>query len=334
MKRALVLAVIGVVAGIGAGVHAWGAGAFWPCEALGGMASAGRCTPILALDGRSLNGMDRLPDGNILAAARGAGTDPDTPVTLIEIDPEARQIVAETPLSEGIAANASVARIAVNGDGSRVALTGLRMPTTIVDREGRVERVFEHGLVAFMGFDAEGRLALEMGHNSTGIPDADRTQLFDGDEPQTLAGAPPARMFASGVQTVLSDDGRLYAQGMEAPESGLAAIRIGPADSRDAAGMLLAGQLRAGCSYSLPRLAFSPDGGKLAATFWCPDRWGTQSAALLVWDVTTGHTLARIPTHHGWSQPFWMDDTALLVSRYDPGRQRAELFEIRLDSGR
>lgn len=346
MRWSALLAGLGAAATAAIGIAAWGGGAFWPCETLVRMSGSGRCTRILALEDRNLQGMDRLPGGTILAGTRGHGPNPDGPLTLMEIDSARRAIVAYTPISErngsapasgGLSARTSLAQVAVNRDGSLAALTAIGMKTTVVDRQGRVKAVLDRVLPAFIAFDPQDRLLVEMGRNTTGIPDVESAEVFDlsdpAAEPTGLTGMPPPAMFAAGVQTALSGDGSFYAQGVPVnQDAGVAGIHIGAMRDRGAVGAVLATRLRAGCSYGLPRLAFSPDGRKLAAAFACPPRFGTESSALLIWDLVERRTLARIPTGNGWSQPLWLDASTVLVSRYDPDRRRSELFGIRAEA--
>lgn len=343
MSRSLLLAGLGILIIAGAAAFGWAAGKHWPCETLGRLGSESVCSRILALEGRNLQGMDRLPNGNILSGARGPGPKPDTPLSLMEIDAASGRIVADTPLTQPYwieAANAgpsapSFSRIAVSADGNLVAITALGMKTTIVDRQGNPKAVIDRSLPAFMAFDDQGRFLLEMGRNSSGIPEMDRTQVFDPAdptaEPVALTGKPPPGMFAQGVTTVLSGDGWFYAHAIPTMrDSGIAGVRVGPSNNRAAPGMLLAAKLREGCSYALPRLAFSPDTRKLAAAFDCSPRLGTESSALIVWDLEGRQTLARIPTAMPWSSMLWLDDETLVVERYDPDRKLGELFKIRL----
>lgn len=325
------LAIVVIAA---AGVYAWGAGLFWPCETLGRVLGD-RCDRVLSMEARSLNGLAALPDGRLVSIAREPGTDPDGPVALVEIDAASGRVTGEVALAGAVlSSDASVSRIAVDVAGERLALSVADQPTTIIDRAGRVEATIDRVLPAYVAFDAEGRLLVEMGRNSTGIPDVDRTEVFDLAEPETppvrLAGSPPPAMFASGVQTVLSGDGSLYARGVPSGRSGTAGVQVGPVNDRDAPSLILATQLRPGCTYNLPPLAFSPDGSKLAAILSCSARWGTVGSALAVWNVATGDVLARIPTNHGFGDMLWQGEETLLVTRYDPDAPLAELFRVRV----
>jgi hypothetical protein len=321
-------AVIGVVlGGIGAMVYGYGAGYFWPCEAFG---DRNVCTEIRSIEGRSFQGMVVRPDGTILMTTRQHGTKPSEPVMLMTIDPANGDVVSEVEIG-GLAPNASVAAMAVSADGERIALAGLDF-VDVIDDAGAPIAELERGLPAYMTFAGDGRLLVYQGTQGELVPSGDTVLAFDpaqAGQPET-GSAETAALFSSGLNTVIRQDGALYAQKLEAAASGVVGVRLAATAQPEAPGVLLAAQLRGGCSYHFVDMAFSPDGNRLAATADCPDRWGKESSALIVWDVETGGVVRRIPTRHWWGDMAWLDAQTLVLSRYDAEARRAGLFRVDL----
>lgn len=318
----------GMIAG---GVYAWGAGFFWPCEALSRLTGNSQCTLVLKLDGQQLERFAVLPDGNVIGVTTEAGR--NGLHRLAVFDAETGAVLSDDPIPD-YPADQSVSTLLVNHDGSRMLIDSLNGPAALLDRTGAVLGTYRWNIGAFAAFDGkDGRVLADPGFNRRGIPDADRTLVRNINESEEwvepFVGPHPRGFFSSGVSTVLSPRGTIYAQGLDgARDSGVAGLRIGTVDALDAPGRLLATRLREGCSYYLPRLAFSPDGTKLAAAFSCPPRWGTESSALVVWDMATYKTLARIATEKWWQLPRWTSESSLLVGRYDPDWGRSELFRV------
>lgn len=334
MRIAFNTLVVLVVLLLGGGtVWAWGAGWFWPCEPLGRLSGESQCNRIAALDGRQLQDYKLLADGTLLGVTRGPGTDPDVPPSLVTIDLDSGAVLTEHPI-EGLADGWSTHTLIASPDEQLVMIDSLDGPAALLDREGQIVATHRWGLLGFSDFlDDAGRVISDPGLNRRGIPDNDRTMIRNLNESDTwllpFLGPFPNGFFSRGVGTALSPDGTVYAQNLDGMrESGVAALRVGNVANLEAPGLLFAARLREGCNYFVPHIAFSPDGNRIAAAWWCPTRWGQESSALLVFDIEQNKAVARIPTDDWWSAPRWLDNDTVLVDRYHPDNPNTELFSI------
>lgn len=330
----LVVAACAVLIALGGGVYAWGVGAFAPCEPLGTFLASGLCRSIAEFNGRSIQALGRLPDGNLLVITRQSGTDPSEPQFIVEIASEEGVVVSETALHP-IDPKATWTRAAVSRDGSLIAASILHEPTRVFDRRGHLLATLDIYQPAFLGFDRDGLLLAERGHYPEGLPQWDAVVAFDLSKPkQRPVGASSAEaraIFAHGVQTALSTDGATFAQALKGGrDSGIVGARVGAREHPSRPGVLLAARLATGCSYSLPSFAFSPDASRLAATFSCPPRWGATTSALIVWELDQAKLLATIPTNWDWGEMLWLDDQSLVVERYNADARRGELRLVEL----
>lgn len=318
---------LGVLAAVAGGaIYAQGDGYFWPCEPLG---NASYCEEVLAVEGRSLQAMALRPDGFLSLVSRGAGPDPQTPLSLMVVRPQSGVVMEESPL-EALPPDASPGKMAIDATGARMALAGLDF-FVVTDLEGVLQRDMARGLPEYMGFDEDGRLLVFQENVIQPIPGADQVLAFD-----VQSSTPPQEgvdevgaLFSQGLNRAISPDGRLVAQRIAGEGRGdVVAIRLALRDRPDAAGTLLSTGLGAGCSYHFIDLAFSLDGRYLAGTFDCPSRWGRESSALVIWRIEDGSVAYRIPTRHDWGSMLWNDQATLMLTRYDPQTQRAGLFRV------
>lgn len=334
MRKTIAGIVVAVLL-VGGVIYYWGIGGFWPCEPLPRLFGSDQCRLVQRLEGRSLQDYARLEDGTMLGITRAHGIDPTAPLELVEFDLASGQMQSQLPLTD-IPSKSSFSAMLVNHDASRILIGGTSGPALLLDRQGKV--LSEHrwnviGNAAFYG--TEGQVLIDPGINRRGIPDVDNTLVRDINQSDRWAlpflGPFPEGFFSRSVGTVLTPDGTVYARDMDTnTDSGLAAIAVGNVSGLGALapGHMVGTTLRPGCSYNISRMSFSPDGDRLAAAFSCSNPWGTESTALLVWDILKKETLARIPSDEWWDSPYWLDNDTLLASRYSADWQVSELFEI------
>lgn len=337
MRKAIAGIVLLAVLAVGGVIYYWGIGGFWPCEPLPRLFGDSQCRQVQRLEGRQLQEYARLQDGTMLGITRAHGIDPAEPLELVEFDLASGQMQSQIPLT-GLPNDRSITALVVNHDASRILIDSLSGPATLLDRQGEVLGDYRWnvgGNAAFYG--TEGQVLADPGINRRGIPDIDNTLIRDINQSDRWAlpflGPFPEGFFSRGVGTVLSPDGTIYARDMEVnTDTGLAAIAVGNVSGLGALapGHMVGAVLRPGCDYTISRLAFSPDGDRLAAAFACSDRWGMESSALVVWDILKKETLARIPSNEWWDSPYWLDNDTLLAGRYSADWQVSELFEIDL----
>jgi len=324
--------VVVVLVAMGA-IYAWGAGLFWPCEALG--RGNGNCERILSLDGRQISAMTLLPDGAVLAVTRGSGPFPETGQELATIDAETGAIISQIAL-DVLAPEASVSGIAVNGDATRVALSVLNEDTQVIDRSGNPVAAFSPSLPAFFGFDAEGRVLMRRLGNEYGLDPAQEILAYDpatpDAEPVAVDIAAAGTILSAGLNLAFSPDGTLFAQALPALRGrGVAGLRAGLVERPDVSGLLLATRVPEDCSPTFVDIGFSPGGGRIAATFECNHRWGNEGSKLAAWDINAGHLLADMSATDWWGDFLWIDEATLVVERYNGDTHLGELFRITLD---
>lgn len=335
MQGKLLFGLIAAVAALGgAGTYAWGAGWFWPCEDWGLPFANGQCERVARFEDRNIGSFGILPNGNLLVATGAEGLDPQTPMSLAEVDRATGAVLSDTSLT-AMSLEARAARMAITADGSQVAFSMLDEKTTVVDRSGKIVSTFNRWIPSYLDFDDKGWLWLDMGHNIGGVPDPDAAQGWNiadpGDEPVPANIADWAALYQSGVNTALSPDGTVYAQKIDqAYDSAVTGIRVGYVGSEEEPGLLLGVNLRADCSYASSEISFSPFGTQVAAEFGCPERWGQISTALAVWDYDKRKTLLVLPGIDEVRTLRWEDANTILAQRYNFGPETSDILRIRV----
>lgn len=325
---------LAAVALTGGAIYAWGAGWFWPCERLGILFANGACEKVASFEDRNIGSFVALPNGNLLVATSAEGPDPSEPMSLAELDPKTGATIGDTPLPT-LPPDARAARMAVNKDGSQVALSMLDEKTTVVGRDGQSLASFNRWIPAYLAFDDKGWLWLDMGHNVRGFADPDQAQGWNianpGDEPVKANIADWSSLYRQGINTALSPDGTVYAQKIDQPyDSAVTGIRIGWVGSETQPGVFFGVTLRADCSYAASDISFSPFGTQVAAEFSCPERWGQTSTALAVWDYDKRETLLVLPAIDYFDTILWESADTILVDRYNFGPKTTDILRVKV----
>lgn len=320
-----------VAAALGGTIYAWGAGWFWPCETLGRPFSAGACEKITTITDRSVGPFALLPNGNLLLATSGQGTDPTDPPSLVEIAPATGETLGTTVLTS-LPPDARPVIMALNADASQIALSNSYERAVVVSRDGTTLATLDRWLPAYLAFDDKGYLLLDMGRNPDGLPSQDSAEAWDmtnpGTQPVAITPADTTKLFRQGINAAISADGTFAQLIDHVSDSPITGLRVGKLGMENAPGSFFGVSLRAGCSHATGEVAFSPFGYQLAAEFSCPERWGQVSSALVVWDYEKNVTLLTVPTIDYFDDLVWQDTNTLLASRYNFGPKTTDLLRI------
>lgn len=334
MKARWYLAALAVpLAGVA--VWLWGAGAFGPCERLGGLLGGTACSRLALFEGESVEAI--LPRGEgLLLVTRAKGTEPARPQDLVRLDGEGQEL-ERTPLA-ALDPKPGVMSAALSPDGSRLALSALNEPVRVLDAaSGALLATLPPHNAGTLRFVDDATLYIHRGEFPDGMPSATTVRAFSlaGPEPVEIAPDPAlaAGLLDSGVSAAVSADGQLSVQQLAAPRDGTAAVRLWGSEHPRQVNRLLSTRLAADCDYIMPLLAFSPDGSRLAVSFNCfLQSWGAENSALLVYDTASGEALLRLPSRDQLRSLTWLPDgRTLLAERFDSDDGESddgELFRI------
>lgn len=320
-----VAAVVLTAAAIGGGVYAWGEGAFRPCGLPDRIVHASACRRLAVFDDQDLAQVIAAPDGTLLAVSRQPGREPQRPQELLRIDPQTGQVRSRLALAQ-VPPDARWKAAAVLPSGRWIAGLFFNGPLRVIDAGTGATRASLRRGGTDLVFVSDEALALDPGLTFWDIPEAARVVSVadDADLPARPIGGVPG-LFGQRVGLAWSPDGTVLAEHVETRgDSGVIAIRIGDAADRGRSTLLLTGALDVptfvpGLRQLVPRLAFSPDGRRLAVSFGMSDRWGHDTTALFVWEVEGGRLLRRIASRETFHNLVWSADSrSLAVTRHTP----------------
>jgi len=318
-------AVVLAVAAVGGGVYAWGEGALRPCGLPDRIVHASACQRLAVFDDQDLAQVIAATDGTLLAVSRQPGQEPQRPQELLRIDPQTGQVRSRVALAE-VPPGARWKAAAVSPSGRWVAGLFFNAPLQVIDAGTGATRASLRRGGTDLVFVSDDALALNPGTTFWDVPDLATVVSVadDGDLPARPMAEVPG-LFGQGVRTARSPDGAVLAEHVETRgDSGVVAIRLSSAADPGQSTLLLTGALDVptfvpGLQQLFPRLAFSPDGKRLAASFGMSDRWGHDTTALFVWEVEYGRLLRRIASRETFQNPVWSADSrSLAVTRYTP----------------
>ena len=347
MRKGLLIGGLVGAAAISTIVYGWGAG--WYQDACNPVVTwwtdRTACTALARFENSSVQELAMHPDGSLVAVIAEAGFSsegrvPTRPLEIVTLGVQDGTIRMRTAI-KGLPPKSAATALSVNQKGTQFALGLLFAPTRVYDlRSGEQQRQISFASIAGADFTDDGALIIDRGHrDQDGLPRAGTVMAFDiaSDPPRErpLQPGDTDELFLSGLDAVTSRDGRYLARNAPTPSSSDGVrIQISRIDSPGRVERTLTSRLSKRCSYPLTRMAFSPNGTRIAASFDCYYRWGETTQALIVWDLSSGQEIGFFPTHYGWRDILWLNNERLVASRYNVETRNGTIYRFDLNSGR
>ena len=321
---------------VAATIYGWGVGLLYPCGPIDGVFRLSDCRIVARLERTEIEALLPLDHARVLVALRESGPEPVRPQRLSGLSLSDGAWHDEVELS-GLPPDGAWLSAALSPDGQRVAVAMLYEPTRVIDRaSGDVVASVDVSSAGAVGFDGPDRLMIDQGGISADVSPSRAARVFavvDGEELASVEGTGTHPLYRQGLAGALSPDGTVLAQHVRTRKSsGVVAVRVVDANTTDGPGSLLVAPLSAWLpdGHTWPTLWFSPSGAHLAASFDSADVWGTQTSALVIWDVESREMVQRIPTHRAeWDQLIWLEaERQVVASRFDIDRRRSDIAII------